>query len=192
MKWITCTYTPTITNSLSVKRQMNSVRTFKGLYGKNLKNTTMKISCAQGPQKNPKEEIHDSQRKDSKRWSDSGEKNGESQLYKRMKLLAQREFELRDFQRDEYDSYCLILYKTMMNEIEYERLNLKYRAMFGDKWSNLSKENDEILYEYELNKIQIRVNESINRCEEFKCKEREFKKKYFQDPNYLIKGIDIF
>ncbi len=192
MKWITCTYTPTITNSLSVKRQMNSVRTFKGLYGKNLKNTTMKISCAQGPQKNPKEEIHDSQRKDSKRWSDSGEKNGESQLYKRMKLLAQREFELRDFKRDEYDSYCLILYKTMMNEIEYERLNLKYRAMFGDKWSNLSKENDEILYEYELNKIQIRVNESINRCEEFKCKEREFKKKYFQDPNYLIKGIDIF
>ena len=192
MKWITCTYTPTITNSLSVKRQMNSVRTFKGLYGKNLKNTTMKISCAQGPQKNPKEEIHDSQRKDSKRWSDSGEKNGENQLYKRMKLLAQREFELRDFQRDEYDSYCLILYKTMMNEIEYERLNLKYRAMFGDKWSNLSKENDEILYEYELNKIQIRVNESINRCEEFKCKEREFKKKYFQDPNYLIKGIDTF
>ena len=192
MKWITCTYTPTITNSLSVKRQMNSVRTFKGLYGKNLKNTTMKISCAQGPQKNPKEEIHDSQRKDSKRWSDNGEKNGESQLYKRMKLLAQREFELRDFQRDEYDSYCLILYKTMMNEIEYERLNLKYRAMFGDKWSNLSKENDEILYEYELNKIQIRVNESINRCEEFKCKEREFKKKYFQDPNYLIKGIDTF
>ena len=192
MKWITCTYTPTITNSLSVKRQMNSVRTFKGLYGKNLKNTTMKISCAQGPQKNPKEEIHDSQRKDSKRWSDSGEKNGESQLYKRMKLLAQREFEFRDFQRDEYDSYCLILYKTMMNEIEYERLNLKYRAMFGDKWSNLSKENDEILYEYELNKIQIRVNESINRCEEFKCKEREFKKKYFQDPNYLIKGIDTF
>ena len=192
MKWITYTYTPTITNSLSVKRQMNSVRTFKGLYGKNLKNTTMKISCAQGPQKNPKEEIHDSQRKDSKRWSDSGEKNGESQLYKRMKLLAQREFELRDFKRDEYDSYCLILYKTMMNEIEYERLNLKYRAMFGDKWSNLSKENDEILYEYELNKIQIRVNESINRCEEFKCKEREFKKKYFQDPNYLIKGIDIF
>ncbi len=192
MKWITCTYTPTITNSLSVKRQMNSVRTFKGLYGKNLKNTTMKISCAQGPQKNPKEEIHDSQRKDSKRWSDSGEKNGESQLYKRMKLLAQREFELRDFKRDEYDSYCLILYKTMMNEIEYERLNLKYRAMFGDKWSNLSKENDEILYEYELNKIQIRVNESINRCEEFKCKEREFKKKYFQDPNYLIKGIDTF
>ncbi len=192
MKWITCTYTPTITNSLSVKRQMNSVRMFKGLYGKNLKNTTMKISCAQGPQKNPKEEIHDSQRKDSKRWSDSGEKNGESQLYKRMKLLAQREFELRDFQRDEYDSYCLILYKTMMNEIEYERLNLKYRAMFGDKWSNLSKENDEILYEYELNKIQIRVNESINRCEEFKCKEREFKKKYFQDPNYLIKGIDTF
>ena len=191
MKWITCTYTPTITNSLSVKRQMNSVRTFKGLYGKNLKNTTMKIPCAQEPHEKGKE-IHDSQRKDSKRWSDSGEKNGESQLYKRMKLLAQREFELRDFKRDEYDSYCLILYKTMMNEIEYERLNLKYRAMFGDKWSNLSKENDEILYEYELNKIQIRVNESINRCEEFKCKEREFKKKYFQDPKYLIKGIDIF
>ncbi len=189
MKWITYTYTPTITNSLSVKRQMNSVRMFKGLYGKNLKNTTMKISCVQEPHEK-EEEIHDSQRKDSKRWSESGEKDGVSQLYKRMKLLAYQEFQFRDFKRDEYESYCLILYKTMMNEIEYERLNLKYRAMFGDKWSNLSKENDEILYEYELNKIQIRINESINRCEEFKNKERAFKERFFQDPNYLIKGID--
>tara|TARA_B100000085_G_C18381679_1_gene446658 strand:- start:278 stop:775 length:498 start_codon:yes stop_codon:yes gene_type:complete len=162
---------------------------FKGLYGKNLKNTTMKISCVQEPHEK-EEEIHDSQRKDSKRWSESGEKDGVSQLYKRMKLLAYQEFQFRDFKRDEYESYCLILYKTMMNEIEYERLNLKYRAMFGDKWSNLSKENDEILYEYELNKIQIRINESINRCEEFKNKERAFKEKFFQDPNYLIKGID--
>ena len=113
MKWITYTYTPTITNSLSVKRQMNSVRMFKGLYGKNLKNTTMKISCVQEPHEKGGE-IHDSQRKDSKRWSESGEKDGVSQLYKRMKLLAYQEFQFRDFKRDEYDSYCLILYKTMI------------------------------------------------------------------------------
>ena len=69
----------------------------------------------------------------------NGEKDGVSQLYKRMKLLAYQEFQLRDFKRDEYESYCLILYKTMMNEIEYERLNLKYRAMFGDKWSTYQK-----------------------------------------------------
>ena len=92
MIWTTCTYTLTTTNSLSVKRQMNSVRMFKGLYGKNLKNTTMKISYAQEPQKNHKEEIHDSQRKDSKRWSDVGEKNGGNQLYNRMKILAYEEF----------------------------------------------------------------------------------------------------
>ena len=104
MKWITYTYTPTITNSLSVKRQMNSVRMFKGLYGKNLKNTTMKISCVQEPHEKGGE-IHDSQRKDSKRWSESGEKDGVSQLYKRMKLLAYQEFQFRDFKRDEYESY---------------------------------------------------------------------------------------
>ena len=52
MKWTTCTYTLTTTKSLSVKRQMNSVKTFKGLYGKNLKNTNTKTLCAQEPRKN--------------------------------------------------------------------------------------------------------------------------------------------
>ena len=63
----------------------------------------------------------------------------------------------------------------------------------------LSKENDEILYEYELNKIQIRINESINRCEEFKNKERAFKEKFFsrsklfnQGYRYILKIISKY
>jgi len=79
MKWITCTYTPTNINSRSVKRQTNFVKTFRGSYGKNLKNTNTKISCVQEPlEKTEKEEIHNSQLKDSKRWSENGEKNGEN------------------------------------------------------------------------------------------------------------------
>ena len=77
MKWSTCTYTLTTTNSLSVKRQTNSVRMFRGLYGKNPKNTNTKISCAREPHKK-REKIHDSQKKELKRWSENGEKNGEN------------------------------------------------------------------------------------------------------------------
>ena len=84
MKWTTCTYTQTITNSLSAKRQTNSVRMFKGLYGKNLKNTNTKILCARGLHEN-RVEIHDSQRKDSKRWSENGEKSGENPIVSKRK-----------------------------------------------------------------------------------------------------------
>jgi len=84
MKWTTCTYTLTTTNSLSVKRQMNSVRMFRGLYGKNPKNTNTKISYAQEPHKK-REEIHDSQRKDSKRWSENGEKSGGNPIVSKRK-----------------------------------------------------------------------------------------------------------
>jgi len=81
MKWITRTYTPTIINSRSDKRQTNFVKTFRGSYGKNLKNTNTKISCVQEPrEKTEKKEIHISQLKDSKRWSENGEKNGENPI----------------------------------------------------------------------------------------------------------------
>ena len=190
MIWTTCTYTLTTTNSLSVKRQMNSVKTFKGLYGKNLKNTTMKIPCAQEPHEKGKE-IHDSQRKDSKRWLDVGEKNGGNQLYNRMKILAYEEFCHRDFKREEYDSYSLVLYRTMLNELAYERRNLKYTVIFGDKWRQLSKNKDPFLYDKKLNDIQSRINESIIRCEEFLEKEKEFKKKYFKDENINFDDIIV-
>jgi len=131
-----------------------------------------------------KREIHDSQKKKSKRIPENVDI--QNQLYKRMKILAYEEFCHKDFSREEYDSYSLVLYRTMLNELEYERRNLKYTTLFGDKWRKLSKENDTILYEYELNKIQNRVNESINRCEEFLEKERFFKKKYFNDENIDI------
>jgi len=86
MKWSTCTYTPTIINSRSVKRQTNSVKTFRGSYGKNLKNTNTKISCVQEPrEKTEKEEILNSQLKDSKRWSENGEKNGENPIVPKRK-----------------------------------------------------------------------------------------------------------
>ena len=104
MKWITYTYTHTTIKSLSVKRQTNSVKTFKGLYGKNLKNTNTKTLCVQEPRKN-NHEIHDSQKKDSKRWSENGKENGGNQLHQRMKTLAYEEFCHDDFKREEYDSY---------------------------------------------------------------------------------------
>jgi len=84
MKWSTCTCTLTTINSLSVKRQMNSVRMFKGLYGKNPKNMNTKISRAQEPREN-KKEIHDSQKKESNHWSENGEKNGENLIVSKRK-----------------------------------------------------------------------------------------------------------
>jgi len=84
MKWTTCTYTLTTTNSLSVKRQTNSVRMFRGLYGKNPKNTNTKISCAREPRKK-REKIHDSQKKELKRWSENGEKSGGNPIVSKRK-----------------------------------------------------------------------------------------------------------
>ncbi len=136
-----------------------------------------------------KREIHDSQKKESKRLPENV--NNQNQLYKRMKTLAYEEFCHKDFIHEDYDAYSLVLYRIMLNELEYERRNLKYTTIFGDKWRKLSKENDNILYEYELNKIQTRVNESINRCEEFLEKEREFKKKYFKDENIDFDNIIV-
>ena len=84
MIWTTCTYTLTTTNSLSVKRQTNSVRMFRGLYGKNPKNTNTKISCAREPRKK-REKIHDSQKKELKRWSENGEKSGGNPIVSKRK-----------------------------------------------------------------------------------------------------------
>ena len=185
MKWITYTYTHTTIKSLSVKRQMNSVKTFKGLYGKKLKNTNTKTLCAQEPRKN-NYEIHDSQKKDSKIYPESGKKNGGNQLYQRMKTLAYEEFCYTDFKREEYDSYSLVLYRTMLNELEYERRNLKYISLFGEKWRKMSRKQDNFTHEDRLTEIQVRIYESVTRCEDFLDKERKFKKKYFDDENIDI------
>ena len=57
-----------------------------------------------------------------------------------MQLLAYEEFNHEDFKRREYDSYSLVLYRTLIAETTLRRRNLKYTAMFGDKWTNkLSK-----------------------------------------------------
>ena len=192
--WTTCTYTPTTLNSLSVRQLKGSVKTLKGLYGKNLKNTNTKILCAQKPRKKQeKVEIHNSQLKDSKRWLENGEKSGvnHNALYNRMQLLAYEEFNHEDFKRREYDSYSLVLYRTMLNELAYERRNLKYTTIFGDKWRKLSKNKDPFLYDKKLNDIQSRINESIIRCEEFLEKEKEFKKKYFKDENINFDNIIV-
>ena len=124
-----------------------------------------------------KKEIHDSQKKESKRLPE----NRGDQLYNRMKTLAYEEFCHKDFSREEYDSYSLVLYRTMLNELAYERRHLKYTTLFGDKWRHLTINKDPFIYDKKLNDIQVRINESIVRCEEFLEKEREFKKKYFSD-----------
>jgi hypothetical protein len=69
----------------------------------------------------------------------------------------------------------------MLNELAYERRNLKYTTLFGDKWRYLTLNKDPFIYDKKLKDTQVRINESIVRCEEFLEKERKFKKKYFSD-----------
>tara|TARA_B100000287_G_scaffold212348_1_gene200489 strand:- start:3375 stop:3875 length:501 start_codon:yes stop_codon:yes gene_type:complete len=130
------------------------------------------------------EQIHDSQLKKSKEWSireKQNQNNINNELYNRMQLLASKEFNQEDFKRREYDSYSLILYKTLITEINLQRRELKYLSLFGDKW----RSTDEVF------RIEQRINTSLSRIERLKNRERDFKEKYFQDSNYLIKGIDI-
>ena len=58
---------------------------------------------------------------------------------------------------------------------------MKYVSLFGDSWR--SKD--------ELFRIEQRIDISTIRIGRFKSRERAFKKKIFQDENYIIKGIDI-
>jgi hypothetical protein len=97
-----------------------------------------------------------------------------------MQILAQEEFSYDDFKRREYDSYSLILYDTLIKETNLQKRNLKYTTFFGDKWRN----QDDII------KIRENIKYSMNNCKKFKSKERTFKKKYFQDQNYIIQDID--
>jgi len=107
-----------------------------------------------------------------------------------MKTLAYEEFCYDDFKREEYDSYSLVLYRTMLNELEYERRNLKYINIFGEKWRKMPRKQNNFTHEDRLTEIQVRIYESVNRCEEFLDKEREFKRKYFNDENINIDIID--
>tara|TARA_X000000368_G_scaffold321261_1_gene258430 strand:- start:186 stop:608 length:423 start_codon:yes stop_codon:yes gene_type:complete len=128
--------------------------------------------------------IHNSQLKDSKQWFRSEiEKQNDhnNELYNRMQLLAREEFNQEDFKRQEYDSYSLVLYQHLITELNLQRLELKYISLFGDNWR--SKD--------ELYRIEQRIDTSTIRIGRFKSRERAFKKKYFQDENYIIKGIDI-
>ena len=128
--------------------------------------------------------LHDSQLKTSKQWFNREKENqivSNNELYERMKLLAIEEFNQEDFIRKEYDSYSLILYKTLVTEVNLQRRELKYISLFGDKW----RSTDEDFM------IKQRIDTSLGRIERFSKRERYFKKKYFQDSNYLIKGIDI-
>lgn len=121
--------------------------------------------------------IHDSQLKTSKIWSDEFK----DELYKHAQKLAYEEFNQDDFKRQEYDSYSLVLYQHLITELNLQRREMKYVSLFGDSWR--SKD--------ELFRIEQRIDISTIRIGRFKSRERAFKKKYFQDENYIIKGIDI-
>ena len=79
-------------------------------------------------------------------------------------------------------SYFINFYLRILRIKERE---LQYSTIFGDKWRK-SPTN-----KIDLTNIQISIHEVEQRCNNFKIKERKFKKKYFQDENYIIKGIDI-
>ena len=135
------------------------------------------------------ETIHDSQLKSSKQWFNNEKEiqivyNTEpytNDLYERIQLLAREEFSQEDFRRQTYDSYSLILYQHLITELNIQRLEMKYVSLFGDKWRTKD----------ELYRIEQRIDTSTIRIGRFKSRERAFKKKYFQDENYIIKGIDI-
>ena len=117
MKWTTTLpYTHTTINSRFVKRQTNSRVTCKDSYGKNLMRANHVISCAREPLDEPPE-IHDSQRRDSKRWLADGEKSGENLLRERMNTMAREQLYFDDYERSEYDSYSLILYKLLLEDM---------------------------------------------------------------------------
>ena len=52
--------------------------------------------------------------------------------------------------------------------------------------TSCSRKKDNFTHEDRLTEIQVRIYESVNRCEEFLNKEREFKRKYFNDENINI------
>tara|TARA_B100000401_G_scaffold427738_1_gene359614 strand:+ start:1694 stop:2194 length:501 start_codon:yes stop_codon:yes gene_type:complete len=159
-----------------------NTRTLVCLAPKNRRKVVKCIHKQNGDANN--EQIHDSQLKKSKEWSireKQNQNNINNELYNRMQLLASKEFNQEDFKRREYDSYSLILYKTLITEINLQRRELKYLSLFGDKW----RSTDEVF------RIEKRINTSLSRIERLKNRERDFKEKYFQDSNYLIKGIDI-
>lgn len=185
MKWMTISpCTRTITNSHFVKRQTISQKTCKDLYGKNLTIMKQRVLCAQEPL-DELPEIRDSQEKDLKPWLDDGEKNGVNLLDEHMNTLALEQVCFEDYERSEYDSYSIILYKLLLDELNYQRRSLKYSTIFGDKWRKIHGIKRNLLT------TQIRIHECENNCKDFIKKERAFKKKYFQDENYIIKGIDI-
>jgi len=185
MKWTTISpYTHTTINSLFVKRQTNSRVTCKDLYGKNLIRTNHVISCVQEPLNEPPE-IHDSQKRESKLWLTDGEKNGANLLRESMNTLAREQMCFNDYERGEYDSYSLVLYKLLLDDLKHQRRELQYSNIFGDKWRKTPTNKSNLL------NIHRRIYEVEKSCKDFIKKERAFKKKYFQDENYIIKGIDV-
>jgi len=102
-----------------------------------------------------------------------------------MNTLAREQMCLDDYERNEYDSYSLVLYKLLLDDLKYQRRELQYSAIFGDKWRKTPVNNSNLL------NIHRRIYEAEKSCKDFIKKERAFKKKYFQDENYIIKGIDI-
>ena len=175
MKWTTTLpYTRTTINSRFVKRQTNSRVTCKDSYGKNLTRTNHVISCVREPLNEPLE-IHDSQKRESKLWLTDGEKSGANLLRESMNTLAREQMCLDDYERNEYDSYSLVLYKLLLDDLKYQRRELRKTPVNNSNLLNIHR----------------RIYEAEKSCKDFIKKERAFKKKYFQDENYIIKGIDI-
>ena len=181
---ITLPYTHTNINSRFVKRQTNSRVICKDSYGKNLMRTNHVISCVPEPLDGPPE-IRDSREKDFNLWLTGGGKNGANLINERMNTMAREQLYFDDYERSEYDSYSLILYKLLLEDLTYQRRELQYSTIFGDKWRKTSTNKIDLI------NIQVNIHEVEQRCNNFKIKERKFKKKYFQDENYIIKGIDI-
>jgi hypothetical protein len=165
---ITLPYTRTITFSPFVKRQTISREIYRGSYGKNLINTTLVMSNAQ---EHPKKEntVWDTKLSDSINLFRDGEKCTE------LHENAYSEFCFADFETNDIIkfSYELSRYKYLESQ-NYKR-ELAYRNNYGILWEMTPMPKDDFVHEDKLLELQVRLYESIERCEAFEKKEQKFK-----------------
>jgi hypothetical protein len=167
MKWKTISpYTRTTTFSPFVKRQTNSRVTYKDSYGTKLINTTRVLSSARGHPKN-----------ENTVW--------EEKLKNSINLFGDGEncTELHEHAYSEFcftDTHDIVKYANELNRSKYREVQnykreLMYNRMYGILWELSPVPKDDFVHEDKLVELQVRLHESIERCEAFEEKEKKFK-----------------
>jgi hypothetical protein len=165
MKWMTISpYTRTTTFSRFVKRQTNSRKIYKELSGIRRTNTTIVMSSAQEHPKN-ENTVWEKKLSDSINLFGSGEKCTE----------AYSEFCFTEFELNDINIYAYELVRSKYKEYQNYKRELAYNKTFGILWEVSPLTTDDFVHEDKLLELQVRLHESIERCEAFEKKEQKFK-----------------